>query len=149
MKSEYEEYRGRIYHIWTRMKERCYNPQDKSYSNYGGRGVVICDEWLFFDDFYWWAVNNGYEPNLSIDRIDVNDIYKPSNCRWVSRKVQSNNKRNNHLITYNGRTMTLSQWAEELGMNPATLRNRIVSGWSIEKALNQKVDESYNHRTRS
>lgn len=149
MKTEYELNRGRIYHIWARMKERCYNPQDKSYCDYGGRGIVICEEWMFFDNFYWWAINHGYKPNLSIDRKDVNDIYKPDNCRWVSRKVQSNNKRNNRLITYNGRTMTLTQWANEVGIKPHTLRKRIEMGWSIEKALHQEVDNSYNHRTHS
>lgn len=147
MKTEYELYRGRIYHIWTRMKARCYNPKDKSYCNYGERGIRICEEWMFFDEFYLWSVNNGYEPELSIDRINVNEDYKPENCRWVSRKIQSNNKRNNRMITYNGRTMTLTQWANETSIRPHTLRKRIESGWDIEKALFQEVDQSYNHRT--
>lgn len=103
----------------ARMKQRCYNPKNISYKNYGARGIRICKEWLEnSENFYKWAKENGYNPNLNafectIDRIDVNGDYSPTNCRWVSMNVQSNNKRNNRLITINDITKTASQWAKE------------------------------------
>ena len=106
----------RLYHIWTCMKDRCYNPKNKKYKDYGGRGIIICDEWINdFEAFANWAYDNGYIENVSrgectIDRIDVNGNYCQQNCRWVNQKVQTNNKRNNHYITYNGETHTVTEW---------------------------------------
>ena len=103
----------RLYHIWICMKDRCYNPKNKKYKDYGGRGIIICDEWINdFEAFANWAYDNGYIENVSrgectIDRIDVNGNYCQQNCRWVNQKVQTNNKRNNHYITYNGERHTL------------------------------------------
>lgn len=125
------------------MKSRCYNPKDKRYNNYGGRGITICDEWLCEDgliNFYNWLINNRYAENLTIDRIDSNKGYYPDNCRWVDMKTQQNNRTNNRLITYNNETMTLAMWAEKLGLNYKILANRIYSyGWSIEKAFNTPI----------
>lgn len=129
----------RIYKTWLSMKDRCYRKKCNAYSLYGGRGIKICDEWLFdFMNFYNWAMKNSYSDNLSIDRIDVNGNYEPSNCRIVSMKEQANNVRRNHLIEYKGKTQTLSQWSDEVGISSHTLLNRLQNGWSIEKALTTK-----------
>lgn len=123
------------------MKERCNNPNNPAYKNYGGRGIRICDEWLKdYKVFKKWAIENGYTDDLTIDRIDNNGNYEPNNCRWVSNKVQANNRRSNVLITYKGKTQNIKQWALELGINYKTLHRRLtVYKWSIEKALTQKV----------
>ena len=119
------------------MKARCYNANNPYYYNYGGRGISICDEWLNdFSSFYNWAVNNGYKDTLFIDRINNNGNYEPSNCRWVTPKENSNNKRNNIYIAYKGETHTMSQWAEILQMSESTLRNRMYRNLTFEEAIN-------------
>ena len=125
----------RPYHIWERMKQRCNNPNYKEYDYYGGRGISICEEWKNPKNFYDWAMENGYADNLSIDRIDVNKGYEPSNCRWATPKEQCNNKRNNIRITLYGETKTLAQWCEELNLSYGMVRARIKRGWSYERAL--------------
>ena len=135
----------RLYHIWICMKDRCYNPKNKKYKDYGGRGIIICDEWINdFEAFANWAYDNGYIENVSrgectIDRIDVNGNYCQQNCRWVNQKVQTNNKRNNHYITYNGETHTVTEWNNILGYKKGVLSRRIFSGWSIEDAFTKPV----------
>ena len=128
------------------MKDRCYNPNNNAYCNYGARGITVCEEWLnSYLSFRDWALNNGYSEALpssecTLDRIDVNGNYCPENCRWVSMKEQCNNKRDNYNISYNGTTKTLTQWAEEYGIKSRTLRTRIVNlNWPIDKALNTPV----------
>jgi hypothetical protein len=130
---------NRIYGIWRRMKQRCEDVNSSDYSRYGGRGIKVCDEWLEFLPFYNWAIENGYRDNLSIDRISNEGDYEPSNSRWATRKEQNNNKRNNHLITYNNETKTLTQWAEQIGIAQPTLRRRLKYGWSVERALTEPV----------
>ena len=127
---------NRLIGIWRAMKQRCYNQNSQYYYNYGGRGIVVCNEWLHdFQAFYDWAMANGYTDNLTIDRIDVNGNYEPSNCRWATRKEQSNNTRANRLITYNGETKTVAQWAKEKHIKYATLEMRLWRGWATERAL--------------
>ena len=102
----------------------------------------ICDEWKNnYQAFKKWALENGYQDNLSIDRIDVNGNYCPENCRWTTDKEQKNNTRRNHYITYNGKTQSMSKWAEELNISYTVLRARINrSKWSIEKAFTTPVN---------
>ena len=139
----------RLYHIWICMKDRCYNPKNKKYKDYGGRGIIICDEWINdFEAFANWAYDNGYIENASrgectIDRIDVNGNYCQQNCRWVNQKVQTNNKRNNHYITYNGETHTVTEWNNILGYKKGVLSRRIFSGWSIEDAFTKPVKSNF------
>lgn len=126
----------RLFRIWIGIKGRCLNKNNKKFKNYGGRGISICDEWKNdFKTFYDWAISNGYADNLTIDRIDNNGNYEPSNCRWVSQEVQQNNKSNNYFIEYNGKSMTLSQWTKLYNLNYSTVVSRLSYGWTIEKAL--------------
>lgn len=86
-------YTRRIYNIWSGMRKRCENVSCKDYKYYGGRGIIICETWKDFDSFCEWALNNGYKDNLTIDRIDFNGNYEPSNCRWTTMDIQLKNKR--------------------------------------------------------
>ena len=127
--------RTRLYREWQNMKRRCLNCNDKRYSYYGGRGIKICKEWLVPDNFFEWALSNGYSDELTIDRIDANGNYEPTNCRWATIKEQCNNRRSNVLLTYNGKTQNITQWAEELGLNVRTCFSRYNYGYSVEKIL--------------
>lgn len=130
----------RLYHIWRGIKERTLCITDKAYRNYGGRGITICDEWRNnFKTFYDWAMSNGYSDNLTIDRIDVNGNYEPTNCRWVNMKTQGNNRRTNRLLSYNGETMTMQEWSVKVGLSKETLSYRLNNGWNIEEALQAKT----------
>ena len=111
----------------------------RSYKDYGDRGIKVCDEWLIFENFYKWAIQSGYKENLTIDRIDVDGDYSPSNCRWATTKEQARNKRTSRIITYNGNEKVLQDWAHEYSINPSTLRARIESGWNIEDALRKPI----------
>lgn len=137
----------RLYTVYTGMLKRCYLKSNKAYDNYGGRGISVCDEWRGehgYENFREWAYANGYNPEApkhicTIDRIDVNGNYEPSNCRWISAKEQGNNRRDNHLLTYNGETRTVTEWAEKIGMKPVTLFQRLRKGWTVERALTQPI----------
>ena len=127
----------RIRRIWNNMKHRCYNQNDSCYHIYGARGITVCDEWLkSYRPFYDWAMANGYSDDLSIDRIDNNKGYSPDNCRWATAKQQAMNTSRNRLLTYNGQTKTLGEWAEESGVYYSKLRNRLEYGHPLEEAMN-------------
>lgn len=126
----------KLYKVYNGMKNRCCNKNASNYEYYGGRGIKVCNEWVDnFKNFYDWAINNDYHEGLSIDRIDTNGDYEPNNCKWKTSKQQCNNKRNNVHLTYNGKTQTLSQWAEELGTNYNTMASRYYRGWEVEDIL--------------
>ena len=132
---------SRLYGIWSGMKTRCNNENEKIYKRYGALGVTVCEEWNRFEPFYKWAMNNGYTDCLTLDRKDNNKGYSPDNCRWVTMKEQENNRRNNRLLTYNGETKTISQWANDTGIKYTTLYRRITNGWTAESALTTPVKE--------
>ena len=128
------------------MHARCENPHSTHYDNYGGRGISVCEEWHDFANFMQWAERTGYQKNLTIDRIDVNEGYNPVNCQWATMHEQARNKRNNINITYHGVTRCLSDWAATLGINIPTLWKRIyVKGWDIERALTTPVRQRHKH----
>ena len=121
-------YGTNLYHSWDNMKNRCSNESNSRYNRYGARGIQICDEWHDFKTFKDWALSNGYEYGLSIDRIDNDGNYCPENCRWVDRIVQANNKSNNRLITYKGITHTIAEWSRILMVEYCKLITRINRG---------------------
>lgn len=131
--------RERLYCIYIGMKKRCYNPNNNAYKYYGGRGIKICDEWLEnYLNFKSWALNNGYTEKLTIDRIDVNGDYEPSNCRWVTMKVQANNKTDSVYIDYNGKSQTLRQWCDELNLDYKLMVERFYSPYWKDKTIEEK-----------
>lgn len=120
---------SRAYTCWTNMKQRCLNKNNKSFPNYGGRGIKICEEWLgSFDAFY----NDMGDPpkGLTIDRIDVNKGYFPENCRWVDRKSQQRNTTRNQVICFQGERKTVAEWSEITGISVSVLSYRVRAGWS-------------------
>lgn len=126
-----------LYTVWCRMRERCYRTADVSYPNYGARGIGVCEEWRVSSKaFIDWALEHGWQRGLQLDRIDNNGDYTPKNCRFVTRKQNSVNRRTNRLITHAGRTMTISEWSEETGLKFATLYRRLQKVWPVERALN-------------
>lgn len=126
------------------MKGRCLNPSYGNYANYGGRGIKVCDRWL--ESFENFLADMGEAPRgTSIDRIDNDGHYTPENCRWATDSEQQNNKRDTVLLTANGKTQTINEWAKETGLDVALIRNRIKRhGWSVEKAINTPKTE-YKH----
>lgn len=141
-KSKYAKTHGlgntRLHRIWHSMYCRCYYPTTNGYKNYGGRGIKVCDEWKTVDGFlrfYSWSLDNGYRDDYTLDRINTDGNYEPNNCRWVSNEVQSNNRRTNNFITYNGKTQTQIQWCREYNINVVTFSDRLKRGWNIEQAL--------------
>lgn len=137
---------SRLYDTYQHMKGRCYNPNDKRYYRYGARGIKICDEWMGengFITFYNWAMANGYDDSLTIDRIDNNGNYEPSNCRWATYKEQENNMSRNVYYECNGESHTVSEWSDITGIDKNRIYSRIKSGWSIEDAITKPpVDNS-------
>lgn len=126
----------KLFNVWQAMKQRCYDKNHQNYKHYGGRGIQMCDEWKDdFQAFYDWALSHGYSAELTIDRIDVNGNYEPSNCRWESKKRQANNKRNNCLFEYKGQTYTIAELSEIYNIKYSCLYYRLHNGWDIEKAL--------------
>ena len=124
----------KIYRTWKAMKQRCAckNEERREYWDYYARGIKVCDEWQnSFEAFYEWAMANGYADNLSIDRIDNNGNYEPSNCRWVDNTTQQRNRRKTVFLTYEGETKALSEWCEIYGLKMKTCYGRLHQcGWT-------------------
>ncbi len=137
------------YRAWAGMKVRCYDIRCPQYGDYGGRGIKICARWLGPEGFQNFFNDMGHKPSAehSIDRIDVNGGYEPGNCRWATRKEQRVNQRNPRLkmLTYKGETLTVTEWAERLGISNHTLGARIRRGWDVAKALEMPLDTSHSN----
>lgn len=134
----YSKKKSPEYLAWANMRKRCNSLSNFFYADYGGRGISICKRW---DDFENFLSDMGKRPgnDYSIDRIDNDENYEPGNVRWATQKQQCNNRRNNFLVTFNGETKTIAQWRRDIGIDKNTLRQRIVRGWEIERALTAPV----------
>ena len=137
-----------IYSTWVRLRQRCNNPKNPDYKYYGGRGIKHCKRWNNFKNFYN-DMNKSFElhkqkhPSTTLERIDVNGNYSPKNCRWATRLEQMNNFRRNRMITYKGKTQSMSMWAHELPIKitPQNLYHRITREWTIERAFTQPLGQ--------
>lgn len=133
----------RTYRIWSAMKTRCRNPRAKAFRHYGGRGIAVCESWLEFENF---LADMGPAPDgLSIDRIANDGHYEPGNCRWATPKQQSQNSSIPKVLTFKNETMNVSEWARHLGINPATLQERLGK-WPLERALSTKKSTRWSRR---
>jgi hypothetical protein len=123
----------KIYVVWKNMKQRCNKPRkEKGEAHY--EYISYCEDWERFEPFFEWAMNNGYVEGLRLDRINNEGNYCPENCRFITNKENSNNRSNNRFITFEGKTLTISQWAERVEMPVQTLLSRLKK-WSVEKSL--------------
>lgn len=129
------------YSCWLCMLARCNNPKNKSFLNYGGRGITVCERWYSFENF---LADMGDRPDkgYSLERKENDKGYYKDNCKWATPKEQSNNQRSNHLLTFMSKTQNVTQWAEEIGMNPNTLSARVHRGWPIELALTLPIGQT-------
>lgn len=125
----------RLYNIWTGMKARCNNPNAGNYYKYGGRGITVCSEWQEFAPFMKWALANGYDDTLTLDRKDNNLGYSPENCRWVTNIEQQSNRSNNVVITIYGIEDTIAGFSRRTGIPRTTLRDRYNRGWRGAKLI--------------
>lgn len=130
-----------LYGVWKSMKARCYNPNANQYKDYGGRGAVVCDEWKEdFLSFYSWSIKNGYKKGLQLDKdLKGNSlIYSPNTCCFVLAKENSNRRRTSKYITYNGMTLTISEWATHFNISLKNLYQRLSRGWDFERCINKQ-----------
>ena len=141
---------SKLNQVYKGMKQRCFNSNDMHYKNYGARGITVCPEWLDSEEvklkgspskgwltFKKWALENGYKEGLTIDRINVNGNYEPSNCRWINIKEQQSNRRSCKFITYKGKTQCMKNWCKELNLNYNRIKNRFRIGWNVERAFEE------------
>lgn len=137
----------KLLRVWRSMRNRCYNVNQQSYKDYGGRGIVVSPRWLGSEGFANFTADMG-EPkeDETLDRIDTNGNYEPDNCRWLSRLGQANNKRNNHNITVNGVTKTVAQWARELGCNGSAILYRLKKGMDPAEAVSKPIPKRPNSK---
>lgn len=142
----------KLYNVWISIKQRCNNPNDSSYSNYGGRGIKVCDKWInSYVAFREWAYKNGYNQsnsfyNSTIDRINVDGNYCPDNCRIVDRKVQNDNTTRTRYLTIDGETHTINEWATIKNINPHTLYMRLYKNhWDVKRAITTPTFTKYRN----
>ncbi len=137
----------KIYKTYWGMLNRCYNQKMKSYYRYGKRGITVCEEWKNnFLEFEKWAINNGYSEKLTLDRINNDGNYEPSNCRWVDVRKQSNNRSTNHKITIKAETKGITEWCKIYKIPLSTVLNRIYRGWNEIDAITKDVNTKYRKK---
>jgi hypothetical protein len=123
------------HNVWKQMKQRCENPHNHAFANYGGRGINVCDEWISIINFDSWALISGYKEGLTIERIDVNGNYCPENCTWIPKSEQNNNKRNSIKITFRGEIKTAAQWGHILGIKIYKIYYYLKKGKTVEEII--------------
>jgi len=135
-----------LYDVWIKIKSRCYNKNDKDYHSYGKREIIVYDKWKSdFKIFYDWAIKSGYKKGLTIERIDVNSNYEPSNCIWIKNELQALNRRNTIRYTYKNETKGIKYFSEKYNVNYYTLKSRLrVHNWPIKKAIETKSIKGRN-----
>lgn len=129
----------RLHNIWLTMRQRCEKPRCSTYHKYGAKGIRVCEEWSSFENFRDWSFANGYEENLTIDRIDPYGNYEPSNCRWATQKEQQNNRSNNVVLTYKGESHVLNDWEKLVGIPYHILYDRYRRKWEVRRIFEQPI----------
>lgn len=142
-----QEYK-KIYWAWKAIKQRCNNPKCKAYSNYGGRGIKVCDEWENFSSFLEWALANGYAAGLEIDRVDPNGNYSPNNCRWITCKENINNRRKTIFLTVNGVTRARTEWETVANISKGTVKSWVYTRGKAyaERRIEDVLRDGYKPR---
>lgn len=138
----------REHHIWQNMIYRCENENCRQFKNYGERGIKVCDEWRWSFEAFLEDMGELPTQEHSIDRIDNDGNYEPENCQWSTKREQSNNRRNNRILEYNGQSLTMQQWADKIGMNKITIHARLSAGWSVAKAIETPIDEKKRRKAK-
>ena len=133
-------YRSALYKIWHAMLDRCRNPAHQEFRNYGGRGITVCQRWLDFANFR--ADMAPRSRGGMLDRVDVNGIYEPGNCRWATALEQANNRRNNRRLTHNGETLTVATWARRLHVSKNCILYRLQAGWTVARTCTTPANRS-------
>ena len=132
----------RLYGIWKGIKRRCLNANYHHFSNYGGRGIKLCDDWKkSYHSFESWALSHGYEDSLSIERIDTDKGYFPDNCTWETSEEQNNNTRRNHYVEFRGGLYTIAELSKMYGIKQNTLLYRLRRGWGVDRAVTTEVQK--------
>lgn len=139
---------SRLYRIHRCMRARCYDERSDSFKHYGAKGIRVCDLWMDFAEFQTWALANGYQDGLSIDRIDGTLGYSPDNCRWATPRQQQHNIRSNVRLTAYGKTMTIAEWARLANMPYSTLYGRVNAGWDVYRAIGDIDDKAHREAAR-
>lgn len=135
--------RNRTHRSWYAMWDRCTNPTHPAWDHYGGRGITVCERWVSFDNF---LADMGLRPlGMSLDKIDNDRGYSPDNCRWATQREQNLNKTNGTRLTYNGETLSVTEWAERLGVRRHVIFSRLKIGWSVERALTEPLQLKKSH----
>lgn len=153
IKSNHGLSRHPLNNTWASIRARCNNPKSKKYIDYGARGVRICDEWNDFVSFYEWCITNGWKAGMQIDKDLIPRklgvpalLYSPDMCSIITCKENQNAKRNNRVIEYNGVSMTMADWAREIGVGRHLLWQRLKKGWSVRKAIETPLNKSFSHK---
>lgn len=133
------EHGTRLYRIWLAMKNRCRNPNVANYQYYGGKGITYCQDWEEFKNFSKWAKENGYEDNLTIDRVNSNGNYEPSNCRWITMKEQANNTSKNVIIHHNNNDYSLKQFCETFNLSYTAILTKLNRGRITEEEISKLI----------
>lgn len=137
-----------LYNTWIGIKVRCYNKNSVDYKDYGNRGIVMCDKWKNdFKKFYDWAISNGWEKGLTIERKDFNGNYEPNNCEWIPMYQQSKNRRSCKKVTYKGETHTISEWSRIKNISRKTLERRLKSkNFTLDEAFENPINKNLARR---